>query len=61
MARIMTTRAPDELFEKLDEAAKKQGFTRNGLILKILWEWLKEGERDENSRFHKSAEYHWRP
>ena len=48
MARIMTTRAPEDLFKKLEKAAKKHGLTRNALILQILWKWVEE-EKSERS------------
>lgn len=47
MANIMTVRAPDNLQEKLKQKAKKLGMTRNGLILKILWEWVNYDEKKE--------------
>lgn len=40
MSNIMTVRAPEDLQKKLKEYAKIRGYTRNALILKILWEWL---------------------
>lgn len=42
MARIMTVRPPDELFEKLSAWSKELGMTRNALILQILWDWVKK-------------------
>ena len=47
MARIMTVRAPDDLFKDLERLAKTKGFTRNGLILQILWEWVKKNEQNK--------------
>lgn len=41
----MTVRASDELQKILKEAAKAQGFTRNALILQILWEWVESQEK----------------
>mgnify|MGYP002326578248 CR=1 FL=1 len=41
MANIMTIRAPDEMQRLLKETSKDLGFTRNALVLQILWEWLK--------------------
>ena len=38
--KIMTVRAPDELQEILTSVAKRQGLTRNALILYILQEWI---------------------
>lgn len=44
----MTVRAPENLQKKLSEIAKKQGLTRNALILHILWDWMeKEGNGEE--------------
>lgn len=45
MASIMTVRAPDELQKLLKEAARKQGFTRNALILQILRDWAKKQDK----------------
>lgn len=45
MAKIMTVRAPDDLKTYLKESAKNQGHTRNGLILQILWDWVKNQEK----------------
>ena len=42
MASIMTIRAPEELQKALKEAAERQGFTRNSLVLQILREWVKK-------------------
>ena len=50
MASIMTVRAPDELFKALERAAKSRGFTRNALILQILWDWLKGQSEEEGGR-----------
>lgn len=38
---IMMVRAPEDLQKQLSKKAKKQGLTRNALILQILWEWIK--------------------
>lgn len=46
----MTVRATDDLQEILKQKAKKRGFTRNGLILNILWNWVKQEERKEQIR-----------
>nr|WP_157885397.1 hypothetical protein [Ndongobacter massiliensis] len=41
MEPITTTfRAVPELLEKLDEAAKRLGLTRNALIVNILWRYV---------------------
>lgn len=45
MDNIMSVRAPNELQEKLRIYAEKQGFTRNALILQILWAWVRENEK----------------
>ena len=42
----MSVRAPNELQEKLRIHAEKQGFTRNALILQILWAWVRENEKN---------------
>lgn len=42
--KIMTVRATEELMDKLNKAAKDSGYTRNALILNILWEWLRARE-----------------
>lgn len=44
MAQILT-RLPDELKQEFQSKARQMGFTLNGLILKILWDWLREQER----------------
>ncbi|MDO5061994.1 MAG: hypothetical protein Q4D77_02365 [Peptostreptococcaceae bacterium] len=38
----MTIRLPEKLSEKLLKESKKQGFTKNALIIQILWEFLKK-------------------
>lgn len=40
--KTMTVRAPDDLQEKLRRIAKREGLTRNALILVILSEWIKK-------------------
>lgn len=42
----MSVRAPDELQEKLKLYAEKEGYTRNALILQILWAWVRENEKE---------------
>lgn len=42
MFPTMTIRIPKDLQEQLASLAKKQGFTRNGLVLKILWKYVEE-------------------
>lgn len=39
-------RAPQELKEKLQEYAKRKGWTLNALILQILWAWVRENEKE---------------
>ncbi|WP_455649081.1 hypothetical protein [Enterocloster citroniae] len=46
MENIMTVRANDELQNKLKKLAEKQGYTRNALILQILWAWVRENEKE---------------
>ena len=60
MASIMTVRATDELKESLKHLAAERGFTRNGLILNILWEWVKKEQkenRDLKVDSYKLSEY----
>lgn len=49
MARIMTVRPPEDTHARLKKQAKKRGLTLNGLILNILWEWLKANDKEENN------------
>lgn len=44
---LMTVRAPDDLQKILKDAAKKEGYTRNSLILQILWDWVRRREKEE--------------
>lgn len=44
MANIMTVRPPDELRNRLKNAAKNRGYTLNQLVLQILWAWAEEHE-----------------
>ena len=44
---IMTVRAPAELQAKLKKFANKKGMSRNAIILHILWEWVKNCEKEE--------------
>lgn len=46
MSKIMTIRPPDELHEKLKSIAKKYGYTLNKLVLQILWDWLKNENKE---------------
>ncbi len=39
-----TFRLPQELMEKIKQAANKQGISLNAQILQILWEWKKKEE-----------------
>lgn len=47
MQNIMPIRPPDELKEFIKEAAKNQGFTVNGLVLHILWDYMKKERNDK--------------
>ena len=49
MASIMTVRATDELKESLKHLATERGITRNGLILNILWEWVKREQKEKQN------------
>ncbi len=40
-----TLRIPEELNKGLELEAKKQGLTRNSLILQILWEWSEDSNK----------------
>jgi len=42
MIRTFTLRYPDELKAQLLPHAKRRGGTLNGLILSILWDWVKQ-------------------
>ncbi len=37
-----TLRMPQTLFESLKNSAKEYGVTLNGLIVRVLWEWLEK-------------------
>ena len=41
MSSIMTIRAPEKMRTTLLEIARKEGLTRNALILTILRDWIK--------------------
>lgn len=49
-----TFRIPSDLFELLQEKAKRTGVSTNALILQILWDWEKStnpadaGDRESN-------------
>ena len=49
MASIMTVRATDELKESLKHLATERGIIRNGLILNILWEWVKREQKEKQN------------
>lgn len=60
----MSVRGPDKLRERLDRMAERQGFSRNALILKILWEYtdkekIKEEVENLNNTTSRGAEI-WR-
>lgn len=50
MAKVMTIWPPDELHEKLKSTAKKYGYTLTKLVLRILWDWLKNEKRSEDKQ-----------
>ncbi len=54
MISIMTVRANDKLKEELKQRAAQMGFTRNALILNILWEWV--DRQDAVVQLRKSSE-----
>lgn len=47
MAKIMTVRIPDNIQNYLQQQAKRMGYTRNGLVLQILWEWIREQKQND--------------
>lgn len=47
--KVISVRGPDKLKEQLDQLAQRQGFTRNGLILKILWDYVDNKEKMESN------------
>lgn len=55
MSNIMTVRAPEDLQKNLSEVAKKQGLTRNALILHILWGWIKKKEEGDGEEIHQNT------
>ena len=40
-----TLRLPNKLLNLIGEKSNEEGVSINSFILKILWEWVKEGER----------------
>lgn len=44
---IMTIRATDEMRDKLMTFSKKQGVTRNALVISILHDWIRQREKEE--------------
>lgn len=42
MGKMMQVRGPDELKKYLNYLAKKKGFSRNALMLKVLWEYVEK-------------------
>lgn len=51
MGKMMQVRGPDELKNQLNHLARKQGFSRNALMLKVLWEYVeKEKNKEEQSQ-----------
>ena len=41
-----TLRMPTQLYEAIEKQAAKTGVSLNALILHILWDWLKENDRN---------------
>ena len=37
---------PENLKETLKECAKRQGYTLNGMVIHIFWDWLKNNADD---------------
>lgn len=42
----MLIRAPEELKSRITSEAKRIGISTNALLLQILWNWLKEKNRE---------------
>lgn len=42
-----TLRVPEELVLKLNELAKKQGYTRNTVIVSACWELVQKYQQEE--------------
>ena len=57
MAKIMTVRPPENLHLWLKDAACEMGIPLNSLILKILWEWVKQEKQQENETTKKEEKY----
>ena len=47
MSQIMPIRPPDKLKEWLKKEAKEQGFTVNGFVLNILWDYYEQRQDDK--------------
>lgn len=47
MAKVMTTRLPEELHKQLKYRANKKGLTLNALVIQILWEWIEREKGKE--------------
>jgi predicted HicB family RNase H-like nuclease len=48
MIKTTTIRPPEDLHNILRDAARKNGYTLNGFILQILWDWVKAQENKNN-------------
>ena len=46
--KTMTVRAPIDLQKRLKEIANSLGYTRNGLVLQILHDWIDDYEKKTN-------------
>lgn len=58
MQNIMPIRPPEKLREWLKKEAKEQGFTVNGLILNILWDYYKkEAKSHENYNSNRQTSF----
>ena len=50
MSVMMQVRGPDKLKNQLNRLAKVQGFSRNALMLKVLWEYVEKENKKEQSQ-----------
>ena len=49
MIRTFTLRYPEELKAQLRTYVEQRGGTMNGLILMILWDWLREQQKEKKA------------
>ncbi len=49
MIRTFTLRYPEELKAQLRPYVEQRGGTMNGLILMILWDWLREQQKEKKA------------